>query len=110
MENSVLSTNKSATVEIKDYKGYGDDLSIPAYEVSSIANPTAAQKQRGKDVVPSKQVEVNLKNYSDGVLVLQNVDEDGKFIQVGDTVDLSFTGWSRSLGSIIQISWCIMAT
>eukprot|EP01083_Nonionella_stella_P057744 151466_1 len=73
-------TNK-AIVEVKDYE---DDLSIPACEVKSISSPTAAQKRRGNKTVPSKQMEIDLKQYSDGVLPLQNVDEDGQLIEVCD--------------------------
>jgi hypothetical protein len=84
---STDSSTQKATVEVKDYE---DDLSIPACEVTSIANPTAAQKRRGNKSVPSKQMEIDLKEYSDAVLPLQNVNEDGKLIEVCDMVDLSF--------------------
>ena len=84
---STDSSTKKAIVEVKDYE---DDILIPACEVSNGANPTAAQKRRGNKSVPSKQIEVDLKEYSDGVLPLQNVDEDGKLIEVCDMVDLSF--------------------
>mmetsp|Transcript_4568 Transcript_4568/g.5947 ORF Transcript_4568/g.5947 Transcript_4568/m.5947 type:complete len:1238 (+) Transcript_4568:41-3754(+) len=84
---STDASTKKATVEVKDYE---DDLSIPACEVSLVANPTAAQKRRGQKTVPSKQMEIDLKEYNDGVLPLQNVDEDGKLIEVHDMVDLSF--------------------
>ncbi len=78
-----------AKVEVRDYE---EDVHIPACEVSEILNPSAAQKKRGIKTVPSKEVEINLKdkNYADGVLPLQNVDEDGKLIEVEDMVDLSF--------------------
>ena len=79
--------SKKALVEVKDYE---DDISIPACEVSFVANPTQAQVRRGNRTVPTKQLEINLKEYSDGVLPLQNVDEDGKLIEVPDMVDLSF--------------------
>ena len=79
-------TNKT-TVEVKDYE---DDLLIPACEVGRISSPTAAQVRRGNRTVPSKQIEVDLKDYSEGVLPLQNVDEDGRLIEVSDMVDLSF--------------------
>lgn len=86
----VISTSgKKATVEVKDYE---EDTIIPACEVSFLVNPTAAQKKRGMKNVPSKEIEVDLSSaiYSGGVLPLQNVDEDGKLIEVEDMVDLSF--------------------
>jgi len=78
-----------AVVEIKDYE---DDTTIPACEVSGSVNPTSAQKKRGVKNIPVKELEVDLtgKSYSGGVLPLQNVDEDGKLIEVEDMVDLSF--------------------
>lgn len=78
-----------AVVEIKDYE---DDTSIPACEVSHAADPTSAQKKRGVKNIPVKDLEIDLtsKCYSGGVLPLQNVDEDGKLIEVEDMVDLSF--------------------
>lgn len=86
----VVSTDlasKKAIVETKDYE---EDVHIPACEVGSVASPTAAQMRRGNKTVPSKEVEVDLTKYNDGVLPLQNVDEDGKLIEVCDMVDLSF--------------------
>lgn len=85
---SINATSKKALVEVKDYE---DDLYIPACEVSSAINPTAAQIRRsGNRSVPSKQIEIDLQEYGEGVLPLQNVDEDGKLIEVCDMVDLSF--------------------
>ena len=86
----VISTDYTANKAVVETKDYEDDVSIPACEVSLAASPTAAQKRRGNKTVPSKQVEVDLKQYNDGVLPLQNVDEDGKLIEVCDMVDLSF--------------------
>lgn len=86
----VISTDdvsKKAVVEVKDYE---DDFSIPACEVSSSINPTAAQKRRGNKTVPSKRIDIDMNEYGDGVFPLQNVDEDGKLIEVCDMVDLSF--------------------
>jgi len=78
-----------AVVEIKDYE---DDTTIPACEVSISVHPTSAQKKRGITNIPVKELEIDLtdKNYSGGVLPLQNVDGDGKLIEVEDMVDLSF--------------------
>lgn len=85
----ISTSGKKAKVEVKDYE---DDTSIPACEVSCAINPTAAQKKRGVKNIPSKEVEVDLSSivYNEGVLPLQNVDEDGKLIEVEDMVDLSF--------------------
>jgi len=81
------STGETVEVEVRDYE---DDVNIPACEVSSSLRPTSSQKRRGDKVVPVKKVTVQLKDYSGGVLPLQNVDEDGKLIEVEDMVDLSF--------------------
>jgi len=83
----ISSIGKSAEVEVRDYE---DDILIPACEVSSSLAPTTAQKRRGDKKVPIKRLKVNLKDYSGGVLPLQNVDEDGKLVMVEDMVDLSF--------------------
>jgi len=88
----VISTSgNKAIVQVKDYE---EDTSIPACEVSvTLAiNPTAAQKKRGIKNISTKELEVDLSqsHYNEGVLPLQNVDEDGKLIEVEDMVDLSF--------------------
>ncbi len=86
----VISTSGTkATVEVKDYE---EDIGIPACEVGFLTNPSAGQKKKGAKNIQSKEMEVDLSSaiYSDGVLPLQNVDEDGKLIEVQDMVDLSF--------------------
>lgn len=83
---STESTDK-VKVEVHDYE---EDTSIPYCEVSCGVSATSAQKRRGQKNVPSKTIEVSLKNYSGAVLPLQNVDEEGKLIEVGDMVDLRF--------------------
>ncbi len=95
----ILSTDgPNAKVEVKDYE---EDIHIPACEVSDILNPSAAQKKRGIKTLGSKELEINLKdkNYAGGVLPLQNVDEDGKLIEVEDMVDLSFLHEVRQINS-----------
>mmetsp|Transcript_1780 Transcript_1780/g.3219 ORF Transcript_1780/g.3219 Transcript_1780/m.3219 type:complete len:1233 (+) Transcript_1780:517-4215(+) len=93
----VISTNgTNATVQVKDYE---QDLQIPACEVShalgrsssSSASPSTLTKRHEK-IVATKElnVDVSSKAYSDGVLPLQNVDQDGKLVQVEDMVDLGF--------------------
>lgn len=86
----VISTDSSSRKTIVETKDYEEDIHIPACEVSLVASPTAAQMRRGNKTVPAKQVEVDLSKYNDEVLPLQNVDEDGKLIEVCDMVDLSF--------------------
>jgi myosin-5 len=86
----VISTSgKTAKVEVKDYE---EDTIIPACEVSVLTNPSAAQKKKGIRNISTKEVDVDFSSviYSGGVLPLQNVDEDGKLIEVEDMVDLSF--------------------
>lgn len=75
------------SVEVRDYE---EDVSIPYCEVSCGINATNSQKRRGQRNVPSKTIEICLKNYAGAVLPLQNVNEEGKLIEVGDMVDLRF--------------------
>jgi hypothetical protein len=71
-----------AQVEIYKYK---DCTDIPFCEVSSVAGGNHVITTRGKNVIT-----VDLNEYKEGVLPLQNVNEDGKLIQVDDMVDLAF--------------------
>jgi myosin-5 len=82
----VISTSGTcATVQVKDYE---QDLQIPACEVSNIAATTL--KRHEKIAIKELKVDLSSKTYSDGVLPLQNVDQDGKLVQVEDMVDLGF--------------------
>ena len=83
---STSTEDNKAIVEIKDYE---DDTHIPACEVSSVLNPTKEQIKRGIKSITSSTLEIDLKEYN-GVLPLQNVNEDGQLIEVEDMVDLAF--------------------
>ena len=79
----VISDKPAAAGKLKvQVRDYDEDLSIPACEVSSVAKPSEAQTRRGLRTIPMKELEVNLDDYSGKVLPLQNVDEDGKLIEV----------------------------
>jgi len=89
----VAANGKKVKVSFKDYP---DDESIPACEVSlAIGTSSQAPSHRihrgSKDKrIPLKEMEVDLLEYPGHVLPLQNVDEDGRLIEVPDMVDLSF--------------------
>ena len=79
----MVSDKPSAAGKIKvQIRDYDEDLSIPACEVSSAIKPSGAQTRRGQKTIPTKEMEVNLSDYNGKVLPLQNVDEDGKLIEV----------------------------
>lgn len=67
-------------------KKYVDDEQIPSCEV------TTSQKKRSKrdKKIQTIEIDINLDDYTDKVIPLQNVDEDGKLKEVEDMVDLSF--------------------
>ena len=76
-------------------KKYVDDEQIPSCEV------TTSQKKRSKrdKKIQTIEIDINLDDYTDKVIPLQNVDEDGKLKEVEDMVDLSF------LHEVSTLSW-----
>mmetsp|Transcript_21611 Transcript_21611/g.30276 ORF Transcript_21611/g.30276 Transcript_21611/m.30276 type:complete len:1250 (-) Transcript_21611:67-3816(-) len=86
----VSNEGKTVKVSIKDYE---DDLQIPACEVSTSLTSLSKfdrRKSPKERNISTIEETVDITKYQDNVLPLQNVDEDGKLIEVEDMVDLSF--------------------
>jgi myosin-5 len=85
----VSNSGTHAIVQVKDYE---EDLQIPACEVAHGPGfSSTSPKHKRYENIPVKDIKVDLSlSSSDGVLPLQNVDQDGKLIVVEDMVDLGF--------------------